>query len=235
MKALITIFCTLFLLSCSVSRHICIDLEDYVGLDDKDVHFQMIIDNPNEPNSADTVYWQGSKKFKYELKETPDDYLAFVEVSKLDEDDLEHRLFRSVAAIDGDNITIRVLKRDSVILSGSKSNECITNFWHGKILEGQIINDYKDIICFCQNEIKNHPNDLYGAFIYSFEFIHQYRHIDESISPAIKAEMILDEIKHSDSYIYNHSVVRPFLDTIISAGDVSMTLKMAFISYMIPF
>ena len=229
-----------FLLSCSSSRQICIDIEDYVGLED-DSHYRMIIEIPNEPNSADTIYWQGSKRFRYAMKESYDNCLSFVEVSELnDRDHFEHRLFRSVAAIDGDIITIKVYKRDSVMLSGSKSNESITDFWQGKMLQGYMKNsndniDFNIIHDFCHNEIQNHSTDLYGAFIYSWECMLQLIDIDESIPPSIKAAMMLDEIKQSDSYISNHCVVHPFLDDIILAGDVSPLLINEFTSYMCPF
>lgn len=175
------------------------------------------------------------------MKESYDNCLSFVEVSELnDRDHFEHRLFRSVAAIDGDIITIKVYKRDSVMLSGSKSNESITDFWQGKMLQGYMKNsndniDFNIIHDFCHNEIQNHSTDLYGAFIYSWECMLQLIDIDESIPPSIKAAMMLDEIKQSDSYISNHCVVHPFLDDIILAGDVSPLLINEFTSYMCPF
>ena len=232
MRLVLTAFCALSFLSCS-SRHICIDIEEYPGLEEN-THYRLIIDTPNVSNSTDTVYWQNSKKYKLGLKESAcDEYLAFVEVSKQDETgEYGQRLFRSVAAIDGNHITIKAFKKDSIILSGSKSNEYITNFWNGKMAEfsdDNILND------FFQNEIRNHPADLYGSFTYSLECLRQMMDSGEDLSLSVKADMLLKEIQHSDSYIYNHCVICPFLEVVIKAGDVSPFLVNEFISYMCPF
>ena len=234
MRTLIPTVCAFLLLSCSSNRYICIDMEDFSGLEEN-FRYQMIIENPNEPNTADTVYWQGSKRFKYELKEITDDFLAFVEVSKMgDMNDAEQILFRSVAAIDGDNITVKAFKRDSIVLSGSKFNEYITDFWHGRIMDENLIREQNNtniVHAFCQKEMNNHPNDLYGAFIFSWDCMIQMMN-NFSYEKTI---MLQTEIKQSHSYISSHSVIRPYLEDIITAGDLSPLLVSDFTSYMCPY
>lgn len=241
-RTFLTVFCVISFLSCSSSRKIYIDMEDYVGLAN-DLHYRLIVDNPNVPNSADTVFWQGRKTIELKLKEASGEFLAFVEVSTLDEtNEIAQRVFRSVAAIDGDVITIRAIKKDSVLLSGSNSNKDITNFWQSKISEDCIRcnnqHDFNILNGFFQDEIQKHPKDLYGSFIYSWECmmrIMQMAHIDENISPCIKADMLKKEIEQSDTYMSSHCIIYPFLDTIITAGDYSPLLIYEFTSYMYPF
>ena len=95
--------------------------------------------------------------------------------------------------------------------------------------DDNILND------FFQNEIRNHPADLYGSFIYSLECLRQMMNSSEDLSLSVMSEMLLKEIQHSDSYIYNHCVICPFLEVVIECGDVPPVLVHEFISYMCPF
>lgn len=220
--------------SCSSSdrRVLCIDMSDYEGLGD-DSCYQMVIHDPNKENSCDTMYWQGDKVIEYEVK--LEDCLAFVEVGEqYGQTDYYKTLFRSVVALDGDYVKIKVADDNSVFLSGSQSNELISRFVHGS-KAGILSPDLKEtdyatrLHDFCVKETELHPNDLYGAFMYSWLVVINVirgAFADGADwgdnSPAVLADGWLHEIENSTVYSVSQSVVALWLKSILIVGDIAI-------------
>ena len=232
---------TLLLTACASSsrcRYLIIDMRDYVGLSNKE-KYRMVFDNPRLKETPDTIYWSGDKSFKWEIPNDSSEFLAFVEVSTLDEEGyVSKRLFRSVAAIDTDEVTIRATQRDSVFLSGSESNQNICRFWYMKAdLDHAEITDTASFMWdytqhFLQSEMQQHPNDLYGAYLYSIElFLHLatgYSGGDSyTMLPALRAAM-----QHANTYYAEHNVFLPLLERIMEVGDVSAVIVYEYTSYL---
>lgn len=225
--------------SSSESRVLCVDMRECSDLDDHS-RYQMVIYDPNEPASCDTVFWQGDKVIEHKVK--MEDCLAFVEVGKQEgAPDYYSSLFRSVVALDGERVTIKLSDANSVLLSGSRSNELISKFVH-EPLEGVLLPDLNEednmtaLYDFCTKEIERHPDDLYGAYIYSLKVLmHMSRISGLDSSMSVEAGYLLDEIEKSDAYSVSHCVVSPFLQMIMIAGDLSPYVYYDFISYLFLF
>lgn len=226
----------LFFSSCGHSHSITIDLRDYPGLD-SDSKYAMIIENPNDSNSIDTIYWSGDKLFNWEMNNNSQEYLAFVEVNKVGNDStFEGQLFCSVVAIEDGGVTIRALKNDSIILQGSKSNEAINQFWYGE--KGKSLNsEVEKARAILSDEMKNHPDDLYGAFLYSWNVIicMTEADLDKDVSLLIKAVELKEEIEQFDSYVAKHCIITPsILDNVMEAGSISIPNYLRYIKSMYP-
>lgn len=223
--------------SSSECRVLCVDMRECSGLDD-DSRYQMVIYDPNDPASCDTVFWQGDKVIEHKVK--MEDCLAFVEVGKQEDGtDYYNTLFRSVVALDGERVTIKFSDANSVLLSGSRSNELISKFVH-EPLEGVFLPDLREednktalYDDFCTKEIERHPDDLYGAYMYSLKVLmHMSRISGLDSSMSVEAGSLLDEIEKSDAYSVSHCVVAPFLQMIMIAGDLSPYVSYELISYL---
>ena len=240
LKVSLLFFFSAFIVSCwsssSESRVLCVDMRECSDLDD-DSRYQMVIYDPDEPASCDTVFWQGDKVVEHEVK--LEDCLAFVEVGKQEDGtDYYNTLFRSVVALDGERVTIKLSDANSVFLSGSRSNELISKFVH-EPLEGVLLPDLNEedhktaLYDFCMKEIERHPDDLYGAYMYSLKVLmHMSRISGLDSSMSVEAGSLLDEIEKSDAYSVSHCVVSPFLQMIMRAGDLSPYVSYEFISYL---
>ena len=240
--SLLFFFSAFIMSSCSSSserRVLCVDMRECSGLDD-DSRYQMVIYDPNDPASCDTVFWQGDKVIEHKVK--MEDCLAFVEVGKQEgAPDYYSTLFRSVVALDGERVTIKLSDANSVLLSGSRSNELISKFVH-EPLEGVLLPDLNEedymtaLYDFCTKEIERHPDDLYGAYMYSLKVLmHMYRISGLDSSMSVEAGSLLDEIEKSDAYSVSHCVVAPFLQMIMLAGDLSPYVSYELISYLFLF
>ena len=233
--SLLFFFSAFIVSSCSSSserRVLCVDMRECSDLDD-DSRYQMVIYDPNEPASCDTVFWQGDKVIEHKVK--LEDCLAFVEVGEqYGQTDYYKTLFMSVVALDGDYVKIKVADDNSVFLSGSQSNELISRFVHGS-KAGILSPDLKEtdyatrLHDFCVKETELHPNDLYGAFMYSWlVVINVIRGASADgvdwgdNSPAVLAGGWLHEIENSTVYSVSHSVVALWLKSILIVGDIAI-------------
>lgn len=237
-NVIVMVVVTLFLTSCDYSRYIGIDLNDYPDLEDNS-QCKMIITNPNEPDFADTISWNG-KWIKYEMSDTKQEYLAFVDIYKLD-NDYDKKLFCSVVAVEDGGVIIKAYSRDSIFLSGSKSNNLISNFWHGQTMKIKNMSTYneKDSQClhnyhnYLNKEIDNHNEDLYGAFLYSLDIalrIMEYNEVDMSYSAF--ANKMKKEITDG-SYVSKHNIAMPILDCVITMGDLPLLYYFDFYQHML--
>ena len=173
---------------------------------------------------------------EFEVDEQFHDILAFVEVTKLgSDDDVDKRLFRSVVAVDGDKVTINVTEDGSIYLSGSKTNENITKFWHDEMLDTNQIGNPNYMNDWLQEEIRRHPSNLYGAYISSWDYAIRLINADnKDLSPAIQAQLLIDEMESGNPYLANHNVAKPLLEQVKECGDVSLFALSDFTSHMSP-
>ena len=236
MKQYLLVLCFLMLAvllcSCSSSRVLRVDLREYEGLEDGS-HYMMVVHQPLKENLTDTVYWSGDKTGKMEIHY--DDCLAFVDVFQQGEEDgYEIRLFRCVAAIEGDKVTICARNRNDVSLSGTQSNELISGFLHQEFQEEKQMREW------ITDGIEKHPNDLYGAYLYSLDVLfglmewatEQDLYGEET--PAIHAGRLRDEINQSSSYLSRHCVALPALEDVMMIGAVTPLVVKSVIGYLIP-
>lgn len=215
--------------ACTSSSLLKVDIQNYKGLSN-DAQYRMIIENPCELEKSDTVYWLNNQLYQWEISRALQNYLAFIEVSVLDTTyDSYQSLFRTVAAMDGKSVIVKATDSNTIYLSGTESNEHINDFWHGQFeIDGNANLVDTTIVAknFMRQEIQKHPNDLYGAYLYSLNLflriIEMYEKEDGDM---------LDDIA-SNSYYDSHNVATPFIEKILYVGDVSGLIVYEYTSYM---
>lgn len=221
------------MISCSSDdkpRTLTIDMTGCAGLDDAS-SYRMVIHDPNFIYFADTVYWKDSKKFTYEFEDKSRDFLAFIKVDKVDDEkNSEREIFRSIVAIDANTLTAGPDFLGRVHLSGSTSNELITDF---RISREQERHEA------LTEEMKAHPDDMYGSYLYSCycmsemaRYIESINLYDNSSSAAVKASSLLIEAKDPDNFMTSHSVAGPFLNLFILGDGISEEALADFASYI---
>lgn len=235
-KILLFAFTAVLLAACSSSpKSLRINLQDYQGLSDGE-RFRMTIDNPRLEQEPDTIYWSDDKDFEYTFDGNPEEFLAFVEVVTVDEEGYSEKyLFSSVVAIDGEAV-ISARSDSSLTLSGTRSNDLITAFWHHPLNNEDVFEEDMDARAraFMQEEMRQHPKDLYGAYLYSWDvFTRMCEAFDgEDTLPAVQA--LEEEIQSSNAYYAEHNVAEPFVGAVLNMGDISIFLIFHFVSYMYP-
>ena len=133
------------------SRYLVVDLRNYADLEEN-AHFMMLFSNPLDSAKQDTISWSGDKRFRYKLDDMSQDFLAFVDVYVIpeNEDEINRRLFKSIVAIDGYEAIVSADNRYTVHLSGTPSNKKINDF-RAEQMSGEIPLDM-DTMTY----IKNH-------------------------------------------------------------------------------
>lgn len=222
------------------SRSVVVDLRNYADLDEN-TQFMMLFSNPLDTTVQDTIYWTGDKRYRYALADSLQDFLAFVDVYALPENENEYRtmLFSSVVAIDGHEAIVSADNRYTVRLSGTKANNLINDL-RTKQLSEEIPQDMDTmtyITDYFLNELSSHPNDLYGTYIYSYLSVIRLGDYEESynFSACIFAQQIIQEEKEADTYLSKHNVAIPVFERVAMIGDISATLILEFERYMNPY
>lgn len=242
---LIVVFVALGLTSCgskgnsSSTRCLVVDMSNYPDLD-KDAHFMMQFSNPLDSMVRDTIYWTGDKKIRYELNDSLQDFLAFIDVFMIpdNEDEINKFLFRTVVALDGQEPIVRADNRYTVLLSGTPANQQIndlrTEKYKGELPQGMDTMTF--IKNYLQHELSMHQNDLCGAYIYSYLAVQRLAEFEETedMSYWLYAQQIIEEEKQTNTYLSKHNVALPIFESVRLIGDVSSTVVLDFVRYMYP-
>jgi len=221
------------------SRCLVVDLRNYADLEEN-AHFMMLFSNPLDYAEQDTIYWMGDKKFRYALDDSSQDFLAFVDVYVIPDNEGEYNklLFKSVVAIDGNEAIICADNCYTVRLSGTPSNKKINDFRSEQF--NVEIPCGVDTMAFMKNYILNemsaHSNDLYGAYIYSYLSFMRLGEFEETddLSACMFVQQLIQEEIEADTYLSKHNIALPFFDRIKMIGDISSTLILEFVRYMYP-
>ena len=221
------------------SKCLVVDLRNYADLEDN-AHFMMLFSNPLDFAEQDTIYWTGNKKFIYALDDSSQDFLAFVDVYVIpdNEDEFNTLLFKSVVAIDGNEAIICADNRYTVRLSGTPSNKMIndlrTEQFKGEIPCG--VDTMAFMKNYILNEMSEHSNDLYGAYIYSYLSFMRLGEFEETddFSACMFVQQLIQEEMEADTYLSKHNIALPIFERVKMIGDISSTLILEFVRYMYP-
>ena len=231
----------IFAVSNESQKSLCIDLTDFEGLK-KNSHYQLIISDPCDYSKNDTLYWENEKTFTTPIDDSWGDCLAFVNISLTDkEQNCTDRLASTVVALEEGDITIKAIRNGGIILSGSKSNEFISDLWKSGIL----MKSYKKFKNHLKEELDKNSDNLYGAYLYSLDTAidmfagkaskEMLEATKGDCSPVLLAIWLTENIKMDDSYAAEKCISPVFFEEIKISGDVSPLIVNQFYKYMTPY